>query len=196
VPPEHSYRLAAALAATNVAHAVHVFTHGPHSLALARSAGEAAIWTTLAEAWIHADLGNGIGVAWAAYRSTAAKDVAILVLRQEVSVLRRQVGRPGPRWPDRAIMSALVRLLPPVTSTPDRQPATLMAWHRRLMATKWTYSKPVRPSTRRQTRVRDLCCAWPTRIRSRASGASRETRRTASVPEGDTRCTIVPQWVC
>jgi hypothetical protein len=29
-----------------------VFTHGPHSLGLARGAGEAAIWTTLAEAWI------------------------------------------------------------------------------------------------------------------------------------------------
>lgn len=53
VPPEHSYRLAVALAARNVAHAVHVFTHGPHSLGLARGAGEAAIWTTLAEAWIH-----------------------------------------------------------------------------------------------------------------------------------------------
>jgi acetyl esterase/lipase len=53
VPPEHSYRFAAALAARNVAHAVHVFTHGPHSLGLARSAGEAAIWTALAEAWIN-----------------------------------------------------------------------------------------------------------------------------------------------
>jgi acetyl esterase/lipase len=52
VPPEHSYRLAAALAANNVAHAVHVFTHGPHSLGLARGADESAIWTTLAEPWI------------------------------------------------------------------------------------------------------------------------------------------------
>ncbi|HET9256473.1 MAG TPA: prolyl oligopeptidase family serine peptidase [Pseudonocardiaceae bacterium] len=53
VPPEHSYRLAAALAASNVAHAVHVFTHDPHSLGLARGADEAAIWTTLVEPWIH-----------------------------------------------------------------------------------------------------------------------------------------------
>lgn len=52
VPPEHTYRLAAALAANNVAHAVHVFTHGPHSLGLARGADEAASWTTLAEPWI------------------------------------------------------------------------------------------------------------------------------------------------
>jgi len=53
VPAEHTYRLAAALAACQVPHAVHVFAHGPHSLGLARNAGETATWTTLAEAWIH-----------------------------------------------------------------------------------------------------------------------------------------------
>jgi hypothetical protein len=36
-----------------VPHTVHVFAHGPHSLGLARGAGDAAIWTTLADAWIH-----------------------------------------------------------------------------------------------------------------------------------------------
>ena len=30
-----------------------LFAHGPHSLGLAKDAGEAAIWTTLASAWIH-----------------------------------------------------------------------------------------------------------------------------------------------
>ena len=35
VPPEHTYRLASALAASEVPRAVHVFTHGPHSLGLA-----------------------------------------------------------------------------------------------------------------------------------------------------------------
>jgi acetyl esterase/lipase len=52
VPPEHTYRLAAALAAKGVPHAVHVFAHGPHSLGLAEDAGEAALWTTLAASWI------------------------------------------------------------------------------------------------------------------------------------------------
>ena len=52
VPPEHTYRFASALAASQVPHAVHVFTHGPHGLGLAEGAGEAAIWTTLAKAWI------------------------------------------------------------------------------------------------------------------------------------------------
>src|SRR5580704_16760620 len=52
VPPEHTYRFAAALAASQVPHAVHMFAHGPHGLGLAEGAGEAAIWTTLAKAWI------------------------------------------------------------------------------------------------------------------------------------------------
>jgi predicted esterase len=52
VPPEHTYRLASALAARGVPHAVHVFTHGPHGLGLAQDAGQTAIWTTLASPWI------------------------------------------------------------------------------------------------------------------------------------------------
>ena len=52
VPPEHTYRFAAALAAHNVPHAVHVFAHGPHSLGLAEGAGDVATWTTLAASWM------------------------------------------------------------------------------------------------------------------------------------------------
>ncbi|MDQ1695134.1 MAG: hypothetical protein QOJ03_487, partial [Frankiaceae bacterium] len=51
-PVEHTYRLAASLAAHEVPHAVHVFTRGPHSLGLARGAGSSAAWTQLAEPWI------------------------------------------------------------------------------------------------------------------------------------------------
>src|SRR5580658_5896480 len=52
VLPEHTYLLGSALAANNVPHAVHMFARGPHSLGLAEGAGEAEIWTTLAEPWI------------------------------------------------------------------------------------------------------------------------------------------------
>jgi acetyl esterase/lipase len=56
VLPEHTYRLASALAANQVPHAVHVFSRGPHSLGLAEGAGEAEIWTTLASAWLREQL--------------------------------------------------------------------------------------------------------------------------------------------
>jgi acetyl esterase/lipase len=56
VPVEHSYRLAAALAAQDVPHALHVFSKGPHSLGLACGADEASAWTELAEAWVNARL--------------------------------------------------------------------------------------------------------------------------------------------
>jgi acetyl esterase/lipase len=58
VPVEHSYRLAAALAAQDVPQALHVFSEGPHSLGLAREAGEASAWTELAAAWLSDRLGR------------------------------------------------------------------------------------------------------------------------------------------
>ena len=45
-------------------------------------------------------------------RSHASKNAKIMVLRHEVTVLLRQVGRPKPDWADRAVIAARARLLP------------------------------------------------------------------------------------
>lgn len=47
-------------------------------------------------------------------RSQASKDAEIMVLRHEITVLRRQVPRSKPDWADRAVLAALAQLLPAV----------------------------------------------------------------------------------
>jgi putative transposase len=85
-------------------------------------------------------------------RREVSKDAELLVLRHENTVLRRQVGRVRYQPGDRLWLAALSRLIPrrrwgevfAVT------PATLLAWHRRLVARKWDYAsrrRPGRPST-------------------------------------------------
>ena len=89
-------------------------------------------------------------------RGQASKDAEIMMLRHEVTVLRRQVARPKPDWADRAVLAALARLLPAVLRAHRLVTAgTLLAWHRRLITRTWTYpTQPGRPGTSQQ--VRDL----------------------------------------
>ena len=67
------------------------------------------------------------------------------MLRHQLTVLRRQTRRPRLSWADRALIAALTRLLPVrrrlgllVT------PATILRWHRQLIARRWT-TQPARP---------------------------------------------------
>ena len=86
-------------------------------------------------------------------RTDLSKDVELLVLRHENQVLRRQL-RGRPRWDhgDRLWLAALSRLVHRRRWADLFQvtPATLLRWHRHLVARKWAYTdrrRPGRPPT-------------------------------------------------
>jgi putative transposase len=81
-----------------------------------------------------------------ACRSSRSKNIELLVLRQEVGVLRRQVNRPKVRPEERIVLSMLQRLRPASERmsslvTPD----TLRRWHREFVRRKWTRPHRVNP---------------------------------------------------
>jgi putative transposase len=89
-------------------------------------------------------------------RKDRAKELEILVLRHELSILRRQVGRPRFKAHDRILLAAFSRMLPRHWTAFYVRSETLLAWHRRLVARRWTYPhrRSGRPPINRE--VRDL----------------------------------------
>jgi hypothetical protein len=75
-------------------------------------------------------------------RSERSKELEILVLRHQLHVVQRQAARPRLRPADRVLLAALSRSLPrSVWSSFLVSPATLLRWHRQLVARRWTYSR-------------------------------------------------------
>ena len=72
-------------------------------------------------------------------RSSASKNAELLVLRHEAAVLRRANPRPRLDWADRAVIAALIRLLPGrLRAHRLVTPGTVLRRHRRRVTRKWT----------------------------------------------------------
>jgi putative transposase len=75
------------------------------------------------------------------FRSSGSKELEIVVLRHELSILRRQARRPQLREADWLLLAMLSRVLPRGSwSVFVVSPRTLLGWHQRLVARRWTYS--------------------------------------------------------
>jgi len=90
------------------------------------------------------------------FRSEREKEIEILLLRHQLRVLERQIARPQLTQADRALLAAFSRVLPRQAWRRSAfvTPATLLRWHRELVARRWTYphARPDRPATAAEVR--------------------------------------------
>jgi putative transposase len=88
------------------------------------------------------------------FRSNDLKELEIVVLRHELAILRRRTRRAAMTWTDRLFLTAASRVLPRARwRSFIITPATLLRWHRRFVAKRWTYARRVgRPPIRREIR--------------------------------------------
>src|SRR2546429_7682658 len=92
-------------------------------------------------------------------REDAWKTAEILILRRQLVVLQRQpAGRPKLAWADRALLAALVGVVPKVRRQGLRllvAPDTILRWHRALARRRWA-TRSMRGRTRRPAPRRDI----------------------------------------
>src|SRR5450759_2901116 len=94
-------------------------------------------------------------------RAEAWKTAEILILRHQLAVLQRhQPRRPKLDWADRALLAALLGVIPKARRHALRllvTPETILRWHREIIRRRWaarsTCGKPGRPGTRRNIRA-------------------------------------------
>jgi putative transposase len=108
-----------------------------------------------------------------ARRGETCKTAEILILRHQLALLQRQQPRrPKLKWADRALLAALLSLIPKprhhephLLVTPD----TILRWHRDIVRRRWTArskrGKTGRPATRRNIRAPVLRLARANRDR-------------------------------
>jgi transposase InsO family protein len=111
----------------------------------------------MALAFLYWSLRRLLGLMVLRRHSEREKEIEILLLRHQLRVLERQVGRPQLTQADRALLAAFSRVLSRRAWRRSAfvTPATLLRWHRELVARRWTYPhrRPGRPPTPTEIRA-------------------------------------------